>query len=84
MANEADRSLAQVEKRKRPLPITTWTEAKQAYSVLRLATGQDENGQSAGVQVNIWGVPGASNQGIAPAFRVIAAQPAPAQPAITV
>ncbi len=74
-ANEADRALAKVEKRKTPLPIATWSEYKQAYSVLRLATGQDD-AQGAQVQVNIWGNPGSSNAGIAPAFRVVAPKPA--------
>lgn len=55
-ANEADRSLAAVSRRKRPLPVGTWTEYKQAYSVLRLATGQDSS-EAAQVQVNIWGRP---------------------------
>lgn len=79
-ANEVDRALAKVEKRKTPLPITSWPEYKTAFSVLKMATGED-GAQGAQVQVNIWGNPGSSNAGIAPAFRDVTSRPAP-RPAI--
>lgn len=72
VASLVDKSLADAEKRKKPLPIRTHADLSQAYRTLRLTTGEDS--ESSQVQVNIWGNPGLNGPAVSPAFRNVTGQ----------
>jgi hypothetical protein len=72
MAKASDTALRKFAKR--PVTPKTWSEAAQAYRVLRLATGQD-SGDAPAVSLNIWGTPGVNQHAPEPAFRDVGPAP---------